>query len=30
MIMARIAALLPVRQRGHYGGANGAETDPMP
>lgn len=30
MIMERIAALLPVRQRGVYGAANGAEPDPMP
>jgi len=30
MIMERIAALLPVRQRGVYGASRGAETDPMP
>jgi 1-acyl-sn-glycerol-3-phosphate acyltransferase len=30
MIMARIAALLPARQRGVYGDARGAEVDPMP
>jgi 1-acyl-sn-glycerol-3-phosphate acyltransferase len=30
MIMERIAALLPVRQRGVYGAATGAEPDPMP
>jgi 1-acyl-sn-glycerol-3-phosphate acyltransferase len=30
MIMTRIAALLPVRQRGVYGAAKGAGTDPMP
>ncbi len=30
MIMARIAALLPVRQRGVYGRVEGAERDPMP
>ena len=30
LIMARIAALLPPRQRGVYGQAGGAELDPMP
>ena len=30
MIMARIAALLPARQRGVYGDAKGAAADPMP
>lgn len=30
MIMERIAVLLPVRQRGVYGAAKGAEPDPMP
>ncbi len=30
MIMERIAALLPVRQRGVYGAAKGDEPDPMP
>ena len=30
MIMERIAALLPVRQRGVYGVPKGAEPDPMP
>jgi 1-acyl-sn-glycerol-3-phosphate acyltransferase len=30
MIMARIAALLPGRQRGFYGDAGRAERDPMP
>ena len=30
MIMARIAALLPVGQRGVYGDAKGARADPMP
>ena len=30
MVMDRIAALLPVRQRGIYRAAGGAETDPMP
>jgi 1-acyl-sn-glycerol-3-phosphate acyltransferase len=30
MIMERIAALLPVRQRGAYGAAGGAQADPMP
>ena len=30
LIMERIAALLPVRQRGVYGSSKGAEPDPMP
>ena len=30
LIMERIAALLPVRQRGVYGAPKGAEPDPMP
>ena len=30
LIMERIAALLPVRQRGVYGSPKGAEPDPMP